>query len=148
VAPPPPPPPYVLTEATGAAHAVSTEAVARVVRGLAHALGISLRRAYRVVAGPFPVAGAAHWSDEWHAPRPCPWPHVHLGLDILAAEGTPVVAVANGRISAIIDDDVTGLGIKLSAPHDRMQYLYAHLSRFTSRAVEGRAVRRGQGIGF
>ena len=145
--PPPPPPPYVLPEPATATRTMSTDTADRVIHALARAWAVPVRVAYRSVAGPFPLAGPAHWSDDWHAARPCPWPHLHVGLDMFAAEGTPVVAVAKGRITAVIDDDVTGLGIILST-RNGMQYLYAHLSRFAARATEGRLVRRGQVIGF
>jgi hypothetical protein len=126
---------------------MTTGAVDPVVQQLARARHISLRRAYLAVAGPFPVAGPANWSNDWHAARPCPWPHLHVGLDIFAAEGTPIVAVADGLISGRVNDAVSGLGIQLTAG-DGMKYFYAHLSAFASRTVEGRNVKEGQVLGY
>jgi murein DD-endopeptidase MepM/ murein hydrolase activator NlpD len=145
--PEPPPPPYVLPEPAGATTSMSTAAVDSVAQQLARTRHISLRRAYLAVAGPFPVAGPAHWSNDWHAFRPCPWPHLHVGLDIFAAWGTPLVAVADGIISSRVNNGVSGLGLQLTAA-DGMKYFYAHLSAFSSRTVEGRNVKEGQVLGY
>jgi murein DD-endopeptidase MepM/ murein hydrolase activator NlpD len=126
---------------------MSTAAVDPMARKLARVRHISIRRAYVALAGPFPIAGPAHWSNDWHAPRPCPWPHLHVGLDIFAAEGTPLVAVADGTISSLVNDAVSGLGLQLTAA-DGMKYFYAHLSAFAPRAVAGRYVKEGQVLGY
>jgi murein DD-endopeptidase MepM/ murein hydrolase activator NlpD len=144
--PQPPPPPYVVPEPAGATPSMSTAQVDAIVPKLAKHLHISVRGAYLDVAGPFPVAGKAHWSNDWHAFRPCPYPHVHEGLDIFAAEGTPVVAVANGSIAQIADP-ITGLGITLSTAGG-MDYLYAHLSAYAPGTPSGTTVKVGQLIGF
>ena len=125
---------------------MSTASVDPLVKKLALHRKISVRRAFVDVAGPFPVAGPAHWSNDWHAFRPCPYPHLHEGLDIFAPGGTPVVAVANGTIAQVIDP-ITGLGITLSTGGG-MDYLYAHLSAFAPRAATGATVKEGQVIGF
>ena len=53
-----------------------------------------MRRAFLRLAGPFPLAGPAAWSNDWHAYRPCPYPHLHEGLDMFAQrqymKGEPV----------------------------------------------------------
>jgi murein DD-endopeptidase MepM/ murein hydrolase activator NlpD len=125
---------------------MSTARADRLVHAIADAREISVRRAYLDVAGPFPIAGPANWSNDWHALRPCPYPHLHEGLDMFAAKGTPVVAVANGTIT-VLADPITGLGITLSTRRG-MDYLYAHLSAYAPRALTGANVKEGQVIGF
>ena len=107
---------------------------------------ITLRRAFLRVAGPFPVAGPASWSNDWHAFRPCPFPHLHEGLDIFAARGTPVVASADASVTQLIDDPVTGLGVQLTDDHGT-EYLYAHLSAFAPALLAGDHVRVGEMLG-
>jgi hypothetical protein len=127
--------------------AQSTSVVQDLVSRIARRWHLGVARAFLDIAGPFPVAGPASWSNDWHVFRPCPWPHLHAGLDMFAPEGTPVVAVANGSISETIDDDVTGLGIKLDDGRG-MDYLYAHLSSFAPGIGAGVEVRLGQVLGF
>jgi hypothetical protein len=59
-------------------------------------LGVSSREAFLQVAGPFPVAAPTRWTDDWHARRCIPDPHLHEGLDIFASLGAPVVATTTG----------------------------------------------------
>ena len=98
------------------------------------------------VVGPFPVAGLSWWQNDWHAYRCCPTPHQHQGLDMFAAQGTPVVAAADGVISQKVIGPVSGLGLEVTDAGGT-QYFYAHLSRFADVAV-GRTVKVGQVIGY
>jgi murein DD-endopeptidase MepM/ murein hydrolase activator NlpD len=43
-----------------------------------------------------PVAGPVSFIDSWHAPRNG---HLHVGVDMMAAAGTPVVAIVDGTIT-------------------------------------------------
>jgi hypothetical protein len=109
--------------------------------------GISLQKALLRVTGPFPVAGYARWGDDWLAPRCCPLPHVHRGLDILAAPGTPLVAVEDGYVSQKRVGGATGLGVEITDGNG-VQYFYAHLSAFAEDLQPGRRVRQGQVVGY
>jgi murein DD-endopeptidase MepM/ murein hydrolase activator NlpD len=109
--------------------------------------GITLRRAFLRVAGPFPVAGPAAWTNDWHAPRPCPYPHLHQGLDIFANRGTPVVAVRNSVVTGVISDPVTGLGLQITDGNG-IDYLYAHLTAYADGVTSGQRLHRGEVIGF
>jgi murein DD-endopeptidase MepM/ murein hydrolase activator NlpD len=99
------------------------------------------------VVGPFPVAGLSWWQDDWHAYRCCPYPHLHQGLDMFAAAGTPVVAAANGFISQKVVNSISGLGLEITAP-DGVQYFYAHLSAFAVGIELGTTVTIGEIIGY
>jgi hypothetical protein len=100
------------------------------------------------VVGPFPVAGLAWWQDDWHAPRCCPSPHLHQGLDMFAPRGTPVVAAADGVVSQKGDSPASsGLGIEIT-DGEGTEYFYAHLDGFAADLDRGDRVSVGEVIGF
>jgi hypothetical protein len=68
----------------------------------------------------------------------------HLGLDVAAPTGTPVWAMAAGRVLLAADLYFTGLTVILDHGHG-VQSLYAHLSRME--VAEGAPVARRQAIG-
>ncbi len=71
----------------------------------------------------------------------------HLGIDYAAPAGTPVSAVADGRIS--FAGNKGGYGKFLEISH-AMGYVttYGHLSKFSSKARAGRKVSQGDVIGY
>lgn len=93
----------------------------------------------------FPLYGDAGFSDSWGAPRASTGRH--QGTDIFAPLGTPVLAVADGRLFSIGWNTVGGWRLWLT---DRQgnQFYYAHLSAFSALAREGAEVRAGQVVGF
>jgi hypothetical protein len=100
------------------------------------------------VERPFPVAGLAYWADDWHAYRCCPKPHLHQGVDMMAAGGTPLIAVANGVITNKINDPLwSGLAISITDGAGT-RYFYAHLSAFAPGIQLGQRVQMGQVIGY
>lgn len=109
-------------------------------------LSVGRGAAFLGVAGPFPVAGPASWSNDWHVRRCEPYPHLHEGIDIFAPHGTPVVAVADGRISQRVAGAISGLSVELT-DRNGVQYFYAHLSSIASGVVPGMEVRTGQVLG-
>jgi hypothetical protein len=68
----------------------------------------------------------------------------HLGLDIAAPVGTPVLAMAPGRVLLAAEFYFLGKVVMLDHGHG-VQSLYAHLSRLD--VAEGAAVARRQGLG-
>jgi hypothetical protein len=109
---------------------------------------MSLKEALMKVVGPFPVAGLAWWTQDWHAPRCCPFPHLHQGLDIFAPSGTPLVAAADGYISQKVNSPpASGLGLEITDAKN-IQYFYAHLSAFEPGIEVGTEVELGQVIGY
>ena len=108
--------------------------------------GMSLERAVARVVGPFPVAGLAWWTDDWHACRDgCR--RLHQGLDIFARHGTPLVAVADGVVTQKTDGGLAGIGVEITDDRNT-EYFYAHLARWEDGLREGMRVRRGQVIGY
>lgn len=107
---------------------------------------ISVRRSVLEVVGPFPVAGLAYWSNDWHACRDgCD--RLHKGLDIFAKEGTPLVAVSDGVVSQKLVGDLSGISVEITDDHG-IQYFYAHLSKWAPGIRVGQRVERGDVIGF
>jgi hypothetical protein len=100
------------------------------------------------VVGPFPVAGLAWWHNDWHAPRCCPHPHLHQGLDLFAPRGTPVVAAADGVISQRVNGPVSGQAVEIIDATGHTQYFYAHLSGFGPSITLGARVHVGQVVGY
>jgi murein DD-endopeptidase MepM/ murein hydrolase activator NlpD len=100
------------------------------------------------LVAPFPVAGVATWSNDWHAFRPCPYPHLHVGLDIFAPGGTPVVSPFSAVVTQKVDDPVmSGLAVGVTDGHG-IKYFYAHLSGFAAGLHIGEHVASGQVLGY
>ena len=81
-----------------------------------------------VAAGLCPVAGPVTFTDTWGAPRS--GGRAHQGVDMFAAEGTPVVAVAAGRVEHY-NNSLGGLSYRLYAD-DGTFYYGTHLSAYAN----------------
>jgi murein DD-endopeptidase MepM/ murein hydrolase activator NlpD len=93
----------------------------------------------------FPVAGKHTFSDTFGAPRSdVP---AHVGVDIFASFGTPIVAVADGRIYRVGTLHISGNRLWLRDKKG-FRYFYAHLSDFAAAAYNGADVHAGEVIGF
>jgi Peptidase family M23/Chitinase class I len=93
---------------------------------------------------PVPLPHEVAFSDSWHACRDdCS--RQHKGNDLMAAEGTPAVAVEAGVIAKVdnTDDGLGGLTVWLVGDSG-VAYYYAHNSQ--NLVVEGQRVGRGQMI--
>jgi murein DD-endopeptidase MepM/ murein hydrolase activator NlpD len=90
-----------------------------------------------------PVAGANHFVYDWLDPRP--GGRLHHGLDMVAAAGTPLVAVENGRVYSLNWHYAGGNGLYLRGDSTDVYY-YAHMSGYN--VSEGQRVGRGQVIGW
>lgn len=86
-----------------------------------------------------PVAGPVSFVDSWGAPRDG---HTHQGVDMMAAYGTPLVAITSGTISYAAYDGSGGNMIFLDGD-DGHSYWYMHNQR---NLVTGGRVQRGQQI--
>lgn len=72
----------------------------------------------------------------------------HDAIDIMAARGTPVVAVADGHVEKLFTSERGGLTIYQFEPSGRYAYYYAHLDRYVDGLAEQQPIRRGQVIGY
>jgi len=92
-----------------------------------------------------PVDGATSFTDSWGDPRP--GGRTHTGTDMLAAEGTPLVAIEAGAIWNPGWHSAGGLGLYLKGDSGDSWY-YAHLSAFVTGLVAGMRVEAGQRVGY
>lgn len=91
--------------------------------------------------GVFPVAGAHSFGDGFGVGRPG---HQHQGQDVLAAEGTPVVAPLAGTIVARdYQASAAGFYLTLDAADGR-SFFFAHCQQDTFAVTVGQAVAAGQ----
>jgi murein DD-endopeptidase MepM/ murein hydrolase activator NlpD len=92
-----------------------------------------------------PVDGATTFTDTWGDPRP--GGRQHHGTDLLAAEGTPLVAIEAGYIWSPNWDSDGGLGLYIRGDSGSTWY-YAHLSAYVTGLFDGMRVEVGQLVGY
>ena len=106
--------------------------------------------AEQVVVGPsglaIPVTGvkADQLTDTYDAARGTG--RRHDAIDIMAAEGTPVIAAADGKVEKLFNSVRGGMTIYVRSPDQKWMYYYAHLQRYAPGLHEGQDVKRGQVI--
>ena len=71
----------------------------------------------------------------------------HDAIDIMAAEGTPVMAAADGTIEKLFNSVRGGITIYERSTDNQWIYYYAHLQAYAPGLAEGQQVKRGQVIG-
>lgn len=74
--------------------------------------------------------------------------HRHEAIDIAAARGTRVWAVADGRVVKLFSSVPGGLTIYQFDSSDRFAYYYAHLDRYADGLKEGMPLHRGDLLGY
>ena len=90
------------------------------------------------LAGPFTYSGP---DGEFGAGRPG---HVHQGEDLLAPEGTPVVAPRGGEVTTVAyQAGGAGHYVVLRAEDEDRSYVFMHLRQGTIRVRAGERVRTG-----
>lgn len=74
---------------------------------------------------------------------------VHDAIDIMAPEGTPVVAAAPGTVEKLyFSEGGGGVSAYVRSSDGRWNYYYAHLQRYADGLREGQKIGRGVPIGF
>jgi murein DD-endopeptidase MepM/ murein hydrolase activator NlpD len=91
-----------------------------------------------------PVNGAVAFTDTWGAPRS--GGRTHEGVDMIAARGTPLVAIEDGTIKRMGNGGLGGITIYLTGASGD-QYYYAHLDAWASGLSVGQSVAVGEMIG-
>lgn len=95
-----------------------------------------------------PVAGVlpSELSDSYGASRS--GGRTHEGIDILAPEGTPVLAAATGVIVGRDSSAMGGLALYQRDLDQRTIYFYGHLQRYRAGVKEGDLVRQGDVLAY
>jgi peptidoglycan LD-endopeptidase LytH len=70
----------------------------------------------------------------------------HDAIDIMADEGTPVIAAADGKVEKLFNSVRGGITVYVRSPDQKWEYYYAHLQRYAPGLHEGQDVKRGQVI--
>ena len=116
------------------------------------AFGPTVAIAESVEVGPaglaIPVAGikASQLTDTFTQAR-ADGARVHDAIDIMADEGTPVIAATDGTVEKLFLSDGGGITAYVRSPDQRWSYYYAHLQGYAPGLAEGQQVKRGQVIG-
>ena len=95
----------------------------------------------------FPVDGGASYVDTYGAGRSDIYDGWHHGDDLFAPLGTPVVAVARGKLTLVGWNQLGGWRLWLTDRHGNSFY-YAHLAGYARWILQHRNVKAGQVLGF
>ncbi|HOP15261.1 MAG: peptidoglycan DD-metalloendopeptidase family protein [Gammaproteobacteria bacterium] len=107
--------------------------------------GHSKRRAFIRTPIKFARVSSGYNPRRWH-PVLQKW-RSHKGVDYAAPTGTPVKATGDGRVT--FRGTKGGYGKTVILEHaGKYTTLYAHLSKYSSRASAGKRVKQGQVIGY
>ncbi len=95
----------------------------------------------------FPVYGPAGFGDTFGASRPNVHGGWHHGEDIAAPLGTPLLAVADGTLFSVGWNNIGGWRLWLRDAFGN-EFYYAHLSAYSTLAIDGNSVKAGDVVGF
>lgn len=96
----------------------------------------------------FPVEASCYYGDSYGYPRG--GGRVHLGVDIIAAAGKKLYAVADGTITKVYANypgSLAGNGVRLTMA-DGTYFFYAHMSAVGDGIKVGAKVKAGQVVGM
>jgi murein DD-endopeptidase MepM/ murein hydrolase activator NlpD len=99
------------------------------------------------IAKSFPYSG----SDDFGARRTYGYTRPHLGHDMMAATGTPVIAVESGIVEALGWNQYGGWRIGIRSFDSKRYYYYAHLRQnrpYATGLCLGKTVKAGDVIGY
>jgi murein DD-endopeptidase MepM/ murein hydrolase activator NlpD len=102
-------------------------------------------RARRLI---IPVAGVEpdQLHDDFHAARS--GGRRHNAIDILAPYGTPVIAADDGYVLRLSRNRAGGIVIYATDPEERVVYYYAHLAGYHDGMSAGKAIHKGDTLGY
>lgn len=95
-------------------------------------------------SGTCPVAGAVSFTDSWGAPRS--GGRSHKGVDMIAARGTPIVAIFSGRVYRLSTSSLGGNSVYFYSDAGDLYY-YAHLDSYGD-ISPGQSVPVGYVLGY
>ena len=72
----------------------------------------------------------------------------HDAIDIVAPQGTPVLATTDGVVIKLFQSDRGGVTLYELDPSESYVYYYAHLMRYAEGIAEGKLLRRGAVIAY
>jgi murein DD-endopeptidase MepM/ murein hydrolase activator NlpD len=102
---------------------------------------------YSPIAKGFPYSG----YDDFGARRTYGYSRPHLGHDMMAATGTPVIAVESGIVEALGWNQYGGWRIGIRSFDSKRYYYYAHLRQnrpYAANLALGKVVKAGDVIGY
>jgi len=92
----------------------------------------------------FPISGKSNIGSYWGDSRDG-GARKHEGIDIFAAKGTAVVAVADGYVLEVTEDGIGGKSVTIQSDDYTWRSYYAHLDQ--QKVARGQLVKKGQLIG-
>ncbi len=104
-----------------------------------------------VVYSPIAAGFAYSHFDDFGAERSYGYKRQHLGHDMMAAVGTPVVAIEDGFVEVMGWNEYGGWRVGIRSHDKKRYYYYAHLRQnrpFHADLQEGEEVKAGQVIGY
>jgi len=72
----------------------------------------------------------------------------HRAIDILAPRGTPILSADDGKILRMTTGGLGGISMYTVDPDARLVYYYAHMERYNDAMSPGRAIVKGDTLGF
>ncbi|MEA2467653.1 MAG: hypothetical protein QOJ57_1779 [Thermoleophilaceae bacterium] len=92
-----------------------------------------------------PLVGTFTYGDGFGVDRPG---HKHMGVDLLAPKGTPIVAPRGGIITKVAyQAGGAGYYVVLSGAGEQLDYTFMHMVKGSTRVTEGQTVKIGQRLG-
>ncbi len=89
---------------------------------------------------------ARQLSDTYNESRGAGRPHE--AIDIVAPRGTPVIAVADGKVVKLFNSKPGGLTVYQFDLDEKLAYYYAHLDSYAPGLAEGQQLKRGELVGY
>ncbi|MEA2001794.1 MAG: M23 family metallopeptidase [Actinomycetota bacterium] len=92
-----------------------------------------------------PVNGAVAFTDTWGAPRS--GGRTHKGVDMIAARGTPLVAIEAGTVRRLSSGGLGGITVTLTGASGD-EFYYAHLDGWAAGLFVGQNLAVGELLGY